>query len=127
MGNGLENIPANSAPDLELSAEPSGTVVREKSVEKNDFDKSWRVTFTITPREHFVPTELKCRLMPHATTSRLQDEIGQLQNQVQRAELANDESAVRNLRANALPQKLKALQEADRHPLTETWTYTWYQ
>jgi glucans biosynthesis protein len=127
MGNGLENIPTNSAPDLEISANPPGTVVREKSVEKNDFDKSWRVTFTIVPWQHFIPTELKCRLMPHASTGRLQDELGQLQNQIERAELANDESTVKNLRTNVRPQKLKALEEADRHPLSETWTYTWYQ
>ncbi len=32
-------------------------------MEKNGYDNSWRVTFTIIPFKHFVPTELHCRLV----------------------------------------------------------------
>jgi periplasmic glucans biosynthesis protein len=62
-GNGIENIPANQPPELELTYLPPGTYLREKSVEKNGYDNSWRVTFTIIPLKHFVPTQLRCRLL----------------------------------------------------------------
>jgi len=62
-GNGIENMPANQPPDLDLSMSPPGTYLREKNVEKNGYDNSWRVTFTIIPFKHYVPTELKCRLL----------------------------------------------------------------
>jgi glucans biosynthesis protein len=63
MGNGIENIPANQTPDLDLALSPPGTYLREKNVEKNGYDNSWRVTFTIYPAKHSVPTELRCRLL----------------------------------------------------------------
>jgi glucans biosynthesis protein len=62
-GNGLENIPGNQPPDLDLTYDPPGTYLREKNVEKNGYDNSWRVTFTIIPFKHFVPTQLRCRLL----------------------------------------------------------------
>jgi glucans biosynthesis protein len=63
MGNGIEGIPANQPPDLDLGYAPPGTYLREKNVEKNGYDNSWRVTFTIIPVKHFLPTELHCRLL----------------------------------------------------------------
>jgi glucan biosynthesis protein len=42
---------------------PTGTYLRESHVEKNGYDNSWRVTFTIIPAKRFVPTELRCRLI----------------------------------------------------------------
>jgi glucans biosynthesis protein len=127
VGNGLENIPANQPPDLELTADPPGTVIREKAVEKNGYDNSWRVTFTIIPFKHFVPTELKCRLMPHNTVDHLRQELDQVQAQISSAPPGGDPSQLANLRNNVLPQKQKALQDAESRPLTETWTYTWHQ
>jgi glucans biosynthesis protein len=62
-GNNIENTPANQPPDLDLSYGPPGTYLREKKVEKNGYDNSWRVTFTIIPLKHFVPTQLRCRLL----------------------------------------------------------------
>jgi glucans biosynthesis protein len=62
-GNGIENTPANQPPDLDLTLNPPGTYLREKSVEKNGYDNSWRVTFTIIPARRYVPTELRCRLI----------------------------------------------------------------
>jgi periplasmic glucans biosynthesis protein len=62
-GNGIENTPVNQPPDLDLTYAPQGTFLREKSVEKNGYDNSWRVTFTIFPFKHNVPTELRCRLL----------------------------------------------------------------
>jgi glucans biosynthesis protein len=62
-GNGIENIPANQPPDIDLAYDPPRTYLREKSVEKNGFDNSWRVTFTIIPFKHYVPTTLSCRLV----------------------------------------------------------------
>jgi len=127
VGNGIENIPANSPPDLELDDEPPGTILRDSKLEKNSYDNSWRATFTIVPLKHFTPTELKCRLMPHATVSRLRDELGQLHDAIGQALLDNDQNKVNDLRNNALPQKEKALQDAEGRPLTETWIYTWHQ
>jgi glucans biosynthesis protein len=62
-GAGIENTPANQPPDLDLTFDPPETYLREKSVEKNSYDNSWRVTFTIIPFKHFTPTLLKCRLL----------------------------------------------------------------
>jgi glucans biosynthesis protein len=61
-GDGIENIPANQPPDLDLSFDPPGTYVRDQTVEKNGYDNSWRVTISIIPFKPFVPTILKCRL-----------------------------------------------------------------
>jgi glucans biosynthesis protein len=63
IGNGIENTPANQPPDLDLTCNPPGTYIRERNVEKNGYDNSWRVTFTIIPTKHYVPTELRCRLI----------------------------------------------------------------
>jgi glucans biosynthesis protein len=65
-GNGIENIAANQAPDLDLTYDPPGTYLREKSVVKNGYDNSWRVTFTIIPLKHFTPTNLRCRLLQNS-------------------------------------------------------------
>jgi glucans biosynthesis protein len=62
-GDGIENIPANQAPVANLVCAPPGTFLREKSVEKNGYDNSWRVTFTLIPLKHTVPTELRCNLL----------------------------------------------------------------
>jgi periplasmic glucans biosynthesis protein len=62
-GNGIESMPANQPPDLDLTMGPPGTYLREKNVEKNGYDNSWRVTFTIIPAKRYVPTELRCRLV----------------------------------------------------------------
>lgn len=67
IGNGIESIPANQPPDLNLICNPPGTYLREKKVEKNGYDNSWRVTFTIIPAKPHVPSELLCRLMHNAT------------------------------------------------------------
>jgi periplasmic glucans biosynthesis protein len=60
-GDGIENIAPDHKPDLDLTCSP-GTVVRESGVEKNDYDKSWRVIFTIIPAKVNVPVELHCVL-----------------------------------------------------------------
>jgi len=62
-GNGIENIPADKPPVLDLSYDPAGTYIRDQSVEKNGYDNSWRVTISMIPFKPFVPTTLKCRLM----------------------------------------------------------------
>jgi glucans biosynthesis protein len=62
-GNGIENTPPNQPPDLDLRLSPPGTYLRESHVEKNGYDNSWRVTFTIIPAKRYVPSELHCRLM----------------------------------------------------------------
>jgi glucans biosynthesis protein len=61
-GNGIENIPADQPPDLDLSYRPLGTYLRDKRVEKNSYDNSWRVTFSIVPYKPFVDTLMRCRL-----------------------------------------------------------------
>jgi glucans biosynthesis protein len=61
-GNGIENTPGDQPPELDLGTSPPGTYLRESHVEKNSFDNSWRVTFTIIPAKRYVPTELRCRL-----------------------------------------------------------------
>jgi glucans biosynthesis protein len=63
VGNGIENLDPNEHLDVDLTMAPTGTYLREKSVQKNGYDKSWRVTFTIIPLKHNVPTELRCRLV----------------------------------------------------------------
>jgi glucan biosynthesis protein len=62
-GDGIENIPANQPPDLDITYDPPGTYLRDKTVEKNGYDNTWRVTFTIIPFKHFTPTVLTCRLL----------------------------------------------------------------
>jgi glucans biosynthesis protein len=66
IGNGIENIPPNQPPSLDLATSPTGTYLRESHVEKNGYDNSWRVTFTIIPAKHYVPTELRCRLLQNS-------------------------------------------------------------
>ena len=63
VGNGIENLPASQPPDVELGYDPPGTYLRDRKVEKNGYDNSWRVTFTIIPLKHNVPTELRCTLL----------------------------------------------------------------
>ena len=65
VGNGIENIPANQPPDLNITCDPPlpETRLRESKVEKNGYDNSWRVTFTIIPAKHNVPTDILCHLM----------------------------------------------------------------
>ncbi len=63
MGNGIESTPANQPPDLDLSCAQAGTTIRDTKVEKNGYDNSWRVTFTIVPAKVHVPTDIHCRLM----------------------------------------------------------------
>jgi glucans biosynthesis protein len=127
VGNGIENIAPNNPPDLELNSSPPGTVLRESRLEKNTYDNSWRATFTIIPLKHFVPTELQCRLMPHNSVNRLRDELGQVRSMIDQARQAKDAAKLNDLNNNILPQKEKALSDAENQPLTETWTYTWHQ
>jgi len=60
-GDGIEEIAPEQKPDVDLTCSP-GTVIRESGVEKNGYDKSWRVTFTIIPAKVNVPVELGCTL-----------------------------------------------------------------
>jgi glucans biosynthesis protein len=62
-GAGIENTAANQPPEPEVTFDPPGTYLRDVSVEKNGYDNSWRVTFTIIPFKHNVPTQLTCRLL----------------------------------------------------------------
>lgn len=64
IGNGMENIPADQPPSLDLTCTPpiSETYLREWKVEKDGFDHLWRATFTLVPSKHNVPTEILCRL-----------------------------------------------------------------
>jgi glucan biosynthesis protein len=126
-GAGIEGIPASSPPDLDLDYGPPGTVMRDSKVEKNGYDNSWRVTFTIEPWKHNVPTELRCRLTAHGTVSRRQAELDQLQARLAAAQLANDAGEVDNLQKNLLPKKEQELNDAKSRPLSETWIYTWHQ
>jgi glucans biosynthesis protein len=127
IGNGIENLPANQPPDLDLWADPPQTVLRDKTVEKNGYDNSWRVTFTIEPYKFYAPTMLKCRLMPHNSIGPIRDEIDRLTQQIANPPPGTDPVQLANLRDNVLPQKQKALQDAETRPLTESWFYTWYQ
>ena len=63
IGAGIENTPANQPPDLDLSCLQPGTIIRDTKVEKNGYDNSWRVTFTIVPAKVHVPTDIRCRLV----------------------------------------------------------------
>ena len=127
VGNGLENIAAGNAPDLDLDCQPPGTVVRESKVEKNGYDNSWRVTFTVIPLKHHVPTEIRCRLFSHSSLVHVRADLDQLQAQISQAQAAGDANSVNNLTKNQLPQKQKALDDLLNRPLTETWTYTLHQ
>jgi glucans biosynthesis protein len=68
MGNWIENLPASQHLDLDITCNPPltdhppTTILRDWKVEKNDYDHFWRVTFTIIPFKHNVPTEILCRL-----------------------------------------------------------------
>jgi len=65
IGDGIENIPPNKPPHLDLTCNPPvpETYIREWKVEKDDFDHLWRASFTIIPSKHNVPTEILCHLM----------------------------------------------------------------
>jgi glucans biosynthesis protein len=60
-GDGIENVAPDHKPDLDLTCSP-GTLVRESAVQKNDYDKSWRASFTIIPAKVNVPVELRLTL-----------------------------------------------------------------
>ncbi|SDU11943.1 glucans biosynthesis protein [Verrucomicrobium sp. GAS474] len=62
-GNGIEDIPPDSPPSIDCDASPSGTLITNGKVDKNGYDGSWRISFTVTPLRHNVPTELRCRLL----------------------------------------------------------------
>ena len=62
-GDGIENVAPDHKPDVDLAC--TSATVRESSVEKNDYDKSWRVTFTIVPAKVNVPAELRLVLRDH--------------------------------------------------------------
>jgi periplasmic glucans biosynthesis protein len=61
-GNGIEDIAADHRPDIDLACDATTARVRESSVQKNDYDKSWRATFTIIPAKVNMPVELHCTL-----------------------------------------------------------------
>ena len=65
--------------------------------------------------------------MPHGTVGPLREQIDQINQQVAAMPPGVDPAQLANLRDNVLPQKQKALQDAETRPLTETWTYTWHQ
>jgi glucans biosynthesis protein len=65
-GNGVEGIPADKPPYLELHFDPPETRLRDSSLQKIGYDNAWRATFTIIPFKRNVPTELHCRLMQTA-------------------------------------------------------------
>ena len=60
-GNGIENVAPDHKPAIDLLIS-SNARLRESSVQKNDYDKSWRVTFAIVPAKVNVPVELRLRL-----------------------------------------------------------------
>jgi len=62
-GGGIEDVSPASPPRLDLICDPPATLIRDVHVDKNGYDKSWRVTFTLVPLKHNQPTELHCRLM----------------------------------------------------------------
>ena len=62
-GNGIENIAPNQPPDSDIGSSQAGTLIRDTKVEKNGYDNSWRVTFTVVPAKVHVPTDLHCRLI----------------------------------------------------------------
>jgi glucans biosynthesis protein len=62
-GNGIENTPADQPPDLDLTCLPDGALVRDIKREKNAYDNSWRVTFTVIPARAHIPTDIRCRLI----------------------------------------------------------------
>ena len=61
-GNGIEGIPTDKPPYLDLHFDPPQTRLRDWRLEKIGYDNSWRATFTIIPYKPNVPTELHCRL-----------------------------------------------------------------
>jgi glucans biosynthesis protein len=63
-GGGIENIAPDHKPDLDLQV-GMGNVVRESEVQKNDYDKSWRASFTLIPAKVNVPVELRLTLRDH--------------------------------------------------------------
>lgn len=65
-GNGIEEIPADKPPYLDLHFDPPETRLRDSSLQKIGYGNSWRATFTIFPFKHNVPTEVHCRLMQSA-------------------------------------------------------------
>ena len=100
--------------------------MRESRVEKNGYDNSWRVTFTVIPAQVHVPTEIRCRLFPHASVTRVRADLDQLRAPAVQppaaGDLAKDDPA-----RNQVPAKEKALADLLTRPLTETWTYTLHQ
>lgn len=62
-GNGIESIPADKPPNLEIHFDPPQTRLRDSSLQKIGYDNAWRATFTIIPFKRNIPTELRCRLM----------------------------------------------------------------
>jgi len=62
-GNGIENTPADQPPDADITCLPDGAMVRDIKREKNAYDNSWRVTFTVIPAKAHVPTDIRCRLL----------------------------------------------------------------
>jgi glucans biosynthesis protein len=61
-GGGIEDIAPDHKPDIDLNCSPPGSVIRESTVEKNGYDRSWRATFTLVPAKVNVPVELLCTL-----------------------------------------------------------------
>ena len=141
VGDGIENIPGNNPPDVDIWSMPTGTVVRESKVEKNGYDNSWRVSFTIIPFKHHVPTELKLRLFAHDTVKKIQDDLVRIHAQIDldqkllaygpvnspKAGQPQPGQELDHLTKNVLPQREKDLQDAQTRPISETWTYTWHQ
>jgi glucans biosynthesis protein len=61
-GNGIENIPADQPPDLDLHFGQPSPYLYDKKVEKSSFDNSWRATFSIIPSKPMEEIDLSCSL-----------------------------------------------------------------
>ena len=57
----LENRPADQPPTAEVSTDPP-EALQAVYVEKNDFEKTWRVKFSLNVQNLKKPIELRCRL-----------------------------------------------------------------
>ena len=60
-GNGIENIGNDHKPVIDLAISDNGKL-RESAVQRNDYDKTWRVTFAVIPAKANVPIDLQLKL-----------------------------------------------------------------
>lgn len=60
-GGPLDRLKNGEVPTADVTASP-GAVVSEVKIERNDFNKTWRISFVVNTNEKSKPTELLCRL-----------------------------------------------------------------